>query len=159
VALKWSAERERLILANRLLAHGYASHYRGWMEWDEIVSCADAALVKAADTFLRGDFSGWLHLFVRREVVGEYRRLHGSVCNAPRAVQIPTPDIEVRDERDVDDYLDFTRRLQRVPKRAAAVMLARYEGYSLHEIAIRLGVHDSRITQIVREGYARFRPS
>ena len=159
MALKWSAERERLILANRLLAHGYANHYRGWMEWDELVSCADAALVKAADTFLRGDFGGWLHLCVRREIVGEYRRRRGDARKAPRAVQIPTPDIEIVDERDADDYLDFTRRLRRVPKRAAAVMLARYEGYTLREIAIRLGVHDSRITQIVREGYARFRPS
>lgn len=155
---KCEGEREHLILDNRRLAYRYTTHYSGWMERDDLVACADLGLVRAAGSFRsgRGDFSGWLHICVRREIVDEYRRRHGDARRPPWPRTVPRSDIEILDERDVGDYLDFVRRLRRVPKRKAAVMLARYEGYSLHEIASRLGVCDSRITQIVREGYARF---
>jgi RNA polymerase sigma factor (sigma-70 family) len=161
VGRKWDDERERLILDNRELAHRYAAHYSGWLERDDLMAGAELALVKAARSFRRdgGDFSGWLHTCVRREIVDEYRRRHGDARCPSWPIIVSEADIEVLDEPDVDDVLDFTRRLRRVPKRTAAVMLARYEGYSLHEIASRLGVSDSRITQLVREGYARFRGS
>lgn len=142
-----------MIEQHRDMAHAFTGRFRGMLEWQDLASCADHGLWRAITTHRadRREFTVWLYVCVKREVLDEYRRQHGDPHRTqPRPKFIPTdPDeLEVVTHPDHTAYLDLLGRLRSLPQRKAAVLCLRYAGYTTEEIGRAFGVSAGRISQL-----------
>lgn len=154
---------QRYIHEHRSLAHHFARKWRGLLEDDDLCACGDVGLCESARDFDAGrgvDFTSFLFGRVRRVVLEEVRRVYGRPGHGQRVTLVfaDPADIDMPEPPPIDRarLMDLRAQLVALPERERLALLMQTAGYSLDDIAARLGgVTISRASQLAAKARTR----